>query len=105
MHHFVFSETMVFHIPFRGLGRFIKSLFTAPKSPEGDLKLQLYCKNLSLKNTTLYHSYYLQHVILLHFPEFFNQKSCTDTYRGLLRDMKEQVLNSERAISIEFNAL
>lgn len=60
MFHFSFSKTMVFHIPFRGLGRKIQ-LKTAPKSPPdiigingGDLKLQPYRINASLKNTTLF---------------------------------------------------
>ena len=39
--HFEFSKTILFNIPFRGLGRKIQ-LKTAPKSPKGDLKLQPY---------------------------------------------------------------
>jgi len=41
MSYFNFSKTILFNIPFRGLGQKIQ-LKTAPKSPEGDLKLQLY---------------------------------------------------------------
>jgi hypothetical protein len=55
MFHFSFSKTMVFHIPFRGLGRKIH-LKTAPKSPKGNLKLQPYRNNASLKNAILFNS-------------------------------------------------
>jgi len=35
MYHFNFSKTILFNIPFRGLGRKIH-FKTAPKSPKGD---------------------------------------------------------------------
>jgi len=57
MSHFDFSKTIVSYIPFRGLGRKIH-LSTAPKSPKGDFKLQLY-RIASLKNKTLFSSYCL----------------------------------------------
>jgi len=70
MYHASFSRTMVFYIPAiyprlprligdhigRGLGRKIK-LKTAPKSPEGDLKLQPYRNYASLTTAILFNSY------------------------------------------------
>ncbi len=58
MSHFNFSKTILFNIPFRGLGR-KTGLKSAPKSPKGDLKLQPYRLTVFLKNTTLFNSYYL----------------------------------------------
>jgi len=57
MYHFNFSKTILFNIPFRGLGRKIH-FKTAPKSPKGDLKLQPY-RIASLKNATLFNFHYL----------------------------------------------
>jgi hypothetical protein len=56
MYHASFAKTMEFYIPFRGLGRKIK-LKTAPKSPEGDLKLQPYRNYASLTTAILFNSY------------------------------------------------